>query len=151
MPDQVPKAVVQERFERLVALQDRISHEENRAQVGRTVDVLVSVGEGKKDAETHRLSGRAEDNRLVHFAPGADAPRPGDVVTVEVTRAAPFHLIADGGPLAVRRTRAGDAWDRSQADSCDVPIAVPAGGAAGGASRGPVSLGLPGMRVGGGR
>ena len=25
------------------------------------------MGEGKKDAETHRLTGRAEDNRLVHF------------------------------------------------------------------------------------
>ncbi|TXQ40994.1 tRNA (N6-isopentenyl adenosine(37)-C2)-methylthiotransferase MiaB, partial [Escherichia coli] len=81
MPDQVPKEVVQERFERLVALQDHISAEENRRQVGRTREVLVSVGEGKKDAATHRLSGRAEDNRLVHFAPGERAPRPGDVVT----------------------------------------------------------------------
>src|SRR5688572_22367369 len=30
MPDQVPKAVVQERYERLIALQERISHEENQ-------------------------------------------------------------------------------------------------------------------------
>jgi tRNA-2-methylthio-N6-dimethylallyladenosine synthase len=67
MPDQVPKAVVQERYERLVALQERISLEENQAQVGRELQVLVSTGEGKKDAETHRLTGRAEDNRLVHF------------------------------------------------------------------------------------
>ncbi len=39
-------------------------------------------GEGKKDAETHRLTGRAEDNRLVHFEvpAGSDIPRPGDVV-----------------------------------------------------------------------
>jgi tRNA-2-methylthio-N6-dimethylallyladenosine synthase len=144
MPDQVPKAVVQERFERLVALQDRISFEENRAQVGRTVDVLVSVGEGKKDAETHRLSGRAEDNRLVHFSPGPEAPRPGDVATVRITQAAPFHLLADERPIAVRRTRAGDAWDRSQADSCGVPS--PAGAAAG--TGRPVSLGLPTLRVG---
>ncbi|GAA1426041.1 tRNA (N6-isopentenyl adenosine(37)-C2)-methylthiotransferase MiaB [Agrococcus citreus] len=142
LPDQVPKEVVQERFERLVALQDRISHEENQAQVGRRVDVLVSVGEGRKNAETHRVSGRAEDNRLVHFAPGdipgVGAPRPGDIVTVEVTRAATFHLIADGGPIALRRTRAGDAWDRAQADSCGVP-------AASGAPRA-VSLGLPTLR-----
>ena len=144
MPDQVPKAVVQERFERLVALQDRISFEENLAQVGRTVDVLVSVGEGKKDAETHRLSGRAEDNRLVHFAAGGDSPRPGDIATVRVTHAAPFHLLADEGPIAVRRTRAGDAWDRGQADSCGVPSLV---GAAAGAGR-PVSLGLPTLRIG---
>ncbi|HBS73178.1 MAG TPA: tRNA (N6-isopentenyl adenosine(37)-C2)-methylthiotransferase MiaB, partial [Microbacterium sp.] len=35
MPDQLPKAIVQERYERLVALQERISLEENHAQLGR--------------------------------------------------------------------------------------------------------------------
>ncbi|QCR19614.1 tRNA (N6-isopentenyl adenosine(37)-C2)-methylthiotransferase MiaB [Agrococcus sp. SGAir0287] len=142
MPDQVPKAVVQERFERLVALQDRISYEENQRQVGRTVDVLVSAGEGKKDAETHRISGRAPDHRLVHLAPGAHDLRPGDVATVEITRAAPFHLEADAGPIAVRRTRAGDAWDLAQADSCGVPVRP-------GTPREavPVRLGMPSLRV----
>lgn len=38
------------------------------------------------------------------------APRPGDVVTVTVTRGAPHYLLSDAAPLAVRRTRAGDAW-----------------------------------------
>ena len=75
MDHQVPKAVVQERFERLVALQDEISWAENRQQEGRTVEVLVATGEGRKDGETQRLSGRAQDNRLVHFAvpEGAEA------------------------------------------------------------------------------
>src|SRR5690554_6467049 len=87
MPDQVPKAVVQERYERLLALQDRISLEENQKQVGREVEVIVSVGEGKKDAETRRLTGRAQDNRLVHFEvpDGSELPRPGDAVTVTIT------------------------------------------------------------------
>lgn len=148
MPDQVPKAVVQERYERLVALQERISLEENQAQVGRELQVLVSTGEGKKDAETRRLTGRAEDNRLVHFElpEGSAVPRPGDVVTVTVTHAAPFHLLADssdGALLRIRRTRAGDAWDRTQAESCGVP--APAGEA--GAPRA-VSLGLPTLRLG---
>ncbi len=145
MADQVPKAVVQERYERLVALQERISLEENEKQVGRTLDVLVSTGEGKKDAATHRLTGRAEDNRLVHFElpAGSETPRPGDVVSVTVTHAAPFHLLADsadGSPLRIRRTRAGEAWDRSQAESCGVP--APAG-----AAPRAVSLGLPTLRV----
>ena len=39
---------------------------------------------------------------------GAERPRPGDVVTVEVTYAAPHHLVADGAIFDVRRTRAGD-------------------------------------------
>ncbi len=148
MPDQVPKEVVQERFERLAALQDRIALEENQKQLGRELQVLVSTGEGKKDAETHRLTGRAEDNRLVHFElpSGSDVPRPGDVVSVVVTHAAPFHLLADspdGAPLRIRRTRSGDAWDRAQAESCGIP--APAGEA--GAPRA-VSLGLPTLRIG---
>lgn len=146
MPNQVPKEVVQQRYDRLIALQQRITLEENEKQLGRTLDVLVSTGEGKKDAETHRLTGRAEDNRLVHFEvpEGSETPRPGDVVTVTVTHAAPSHLLADspdGAPLTIRRTRAGDAWDRAQQASCAVPTT-------GGAADGSVSLGLPTIRLG---
>ncbi|WIE73370.1 tRNA (N6-isopentenyl adenosine(37)-C2)-methylthiotransferase MiaB [Curtobacterium sp. MCJR17_020] len=146
MDDQLPKHVVQERYERLVALQERITAEENAAQVGRSVEVLVATGEGRKDDATRRLSGRAEDSRLVHFAvpEGSAVPRPGDVVTVEITRAAPHFLIADDdAPLRIRRTRAGDAWDRAEAESCGVPTA-----AAPGDGPRPVSLGLPTLRVG---
>jgi tRNA-2-methylthio-N6-dimethylallyladenosine synthase len=146
MPDQVPKVVVQERYERLIALQERISWEENRKVIGREVELLVANGEGRKDGATHRLSGRAPDSRLVHFdvPAGSSLPRPGDMVTVTVTEAAPFHLLADsvdGAPLRIRRTIAGDAWDRDQADSCGVPTPAGAGSA--------VSLGLPTLRVGG--
>ncbi len=116
MADQVPKAVVQERYERLVATQDEVCGAENRAQVGRRVELLVAEGEGRKDGATHRMSGRARDNRLVHFVPPADAVvRPGDVVDVEVTYAAPHHLVSDAPLLGLRRTRAGDAWEQRTA------------------------------------
>jgi tRNA-2-methylthio-N6-dimethylallyladenosine synthase len=108
MEGQLPKAVVQERYERLIALQDDISWAGNTAQVGRTVELLVASGEGSKDARTGRLSGRARDGRLVHFT-AADGVRPGDVVETVVTQAAPHHLVADGPLLSHRRTRAGDA------------------------------------------
>ncbi|SDZ44279.1 tRNA (N6-isopentenyl adenosine(37)-C2)-methylthiotransferase MiaB [Herbiconiux ginsengi] len=151
LPDQVPHEVVQERYERLVALQERISFEENQKLIGTEVELVVANGEGRKDSETHRLSGRARDSRLVHFElpEGSVRPRPGDVVTVAVTQAAPFHLIADsdGTPLSVRATRSGDAWDRAEAASCAVP--APGGDqAVGGSAPGRVSLGLPGLRVG---
>ncbi|TWD72505.1 tRNA-i(6)A37 thiotransferase enzyme MiaB [Kribbella amoyensis] len=115
MEDQVPRDVVQDRYERLVAVQDDMAWAENKLVVGRSLEVLVAEGEGRKDATTHRLSGRARDNRLVHFAlpEGVDAPRPGDLATVEVTYAAPHHLVADKFG-AVRRTRAGDAWEAAQ-------------------------------------
>jgi tRNA-2-methylthio-N6-dimethylallyladenosine synthase len=127
MDNQVPKEVVQERFERLVALQNDISWQENKKQLGKEVEVLVAQGEGKKDIQTQRMSGRCEDSRLVHFdvPENGEIPRPGDIVTVTVTEAAPFHLIAgnpQGVPLRIRRTRAGDAWDRDQAESCGTPL-----------------------------
>ncbi|KLO30054.1 (dimethylallyl)adenosine tRNA methylthiotransferase [Mycolicibacter heraklionensis] len=108
LPDQLPKEVVQQRYDRLIELQEQISWDENRAQIGRTVELLVAVGEGRKDAQTARMSGRARDGRLVHFAPGTAQVRPGDVVTTTVTGAAPHHLLADGALLSHRRTRAGD-------------------------------------------
>ena len=135
MPDQIPKAVVQERYERLLAVQEDVSWAENRKLEGCTVEVLVANGEGRKDAATARLSGRARDNRLVHFAvpEGVKAPRPGDVVEVVVTRAAPHHLVADsgvqGGLFTVRRTAGGDAWAALQ----DTP----------GSGRPAVTLGMP--------
>ena len=141
LADQVPKAVVQERYVRLLDLQEKISWAENSTQLGRRLEVLVATGEGRKDAATARMSGRARDNRLVHFAvpQGQPRPRPGDVVQVQVSYAAPHHLVADGGSYELRRTRAGDAWDRREAASCGP-----------GSGTGPVSasvvLGLPTVR-----
>jgi tRNA-2-methylthio-N6-dimethylallyladenosine synthase len=110
MPEQVPPEVVRERYGRLVEVVEEVAWAENLTLVGERVELLVSQGEGRKDAATHRLTGRARDNRLVHFT-GQDGVRPGDLVDVEVTHAAPHHLVADGPVLAHRRTRSGDAWE----------------------------------------
>jgi tRNA-2-methylthio-N6-dimethylallyladenosine synthase len=110
MPGQVPKPIVQERYERLVALQESISWELNRSLVGSVVEVLVSEGEGRKDVATQRMSGRARDGRLVHFQPGDVEVRPGDVVLAQITYGAPHHLVSEAALRAHRRTAAGDAW-----------------------------------------
>ena len=127
MDDQIPKSVVQERYERLVDLVDEIAWEESKRFVGRQVEVLVAEGEGRKDDATARLSGRAADNRLVHVSrdPALAEPRPGDLVIAEVTYAAPHHLVADR-MIAVRRTRAGDAWEaRTSPTSADERVVLP--------------------------
>src|SRR4029077_239238 len=102
MDGQVPADVVAERYRLLVDLADETALKENQTLVGREVEVLVAEGEGRKDGATHRMSGRARDNRLVHCAPerpgwagvgaavrgsaGVDlAPRPGDLVVTRVT------------------------------------------------------------------
>ena len=136
LPDQIPPEVVKDRYGRLVALVEEVAWAENRALVGRTVELMVAEGEGRKDRATQRLSGRAPDNRLVHFEADFSAihgePRPGDMVTVAVTHAAPHHLVADGPVRALRRTRAGDAWERRTHGP-----PAPAG----------VGLGMPGVGV----
>jgi tRNA-2-methylthio-N6-dimethylallyladenosine synthase len=113
LADQIPKTVVQERYERLVALQETISWDANRALVGRPVEVLIGSGDGRKDGATGRVTGRARDGRLVHVAialdaagrPAADAPGPGDTVTTTITSAAPHHLVADAPIVDQRRWR----------------------------------------------
>jgi tRNA-2-methylthio-N6-dimethylallyladenosine synthase len=125
----LPREVVSERYDRLVALQDRISYEGMQAQVGRTLEVLVSEGEGRKDSEGRR-TGRARDNRLVHLA-AAPGVRPGDVVTTVATKAGPHYLVADDSLLSHRRTTAGDAWEAGRA-----PVTP-------GVSLGMPSVGLP--------
>ncbi|MDU0349280.1 tRNA (N6-isopentenyl adenosine(37)-C2)-methylthiotransferase MiaB [Actinomyces sp. MRS3W] len=176
MPDQVPPEVVKERYARLDELVRRITQEENERQEGRVVEILVAEGEGRRDRATARISGRADDNRLVHAALplglaaddyAAGAPRPGDMLTVRVTHGAPHNLIADSsrcgaaagealagdtgrsagdriwmddGPalFEVRRTRAGDAWERRRREAHARPESDAA----------PVSIGMPRLRVG---
>jgi tRNA-2-methylthio-N6-dimethylallyladenosine synthase len=134
MDGQLPKEVVQERYDRLVELQNDISWQENRKIVGRTVELLVAAGEGRKDAETHRMSGRARDGRLVHFTPTGTAVdrdvRPGDIVEAVVTYGAPHHLVADGDVLSHRRTRAGDNAEAGTRPKTDgVSLGLPSIGA----------------------
>ena len=129
MPGQVPAGVVAERYERLAALVAEVSWQENQKLIGREVEVLVADGEGRKDSATHRMSGRARDNRLVHFTPAEPAPRPGDVITTVVTGAAPHYLLADGAPADrpahPRRGRVGDPAGRERAVEHPVPRVRP--------------------------
>jgi tRNA-2-methylthio-N6-dimethylallyladenosine synthase len=130
MPDQLPKAVVQERYERLVELVNEVAWAENKRLVGTTTELLVATGEGRKDEATHRLSGRGPDNRLVHFAPGEHVVRPGDFVTVDITYAAPHHLVSDAPVRSVRRTRAGDLAEAAAAPAMSgVSLGMPTLGA----------------------
>jgi len=92
LPDQIPAEVVQERYLRLVEVVNETAWKQNQARVGSEVEVLVTTGPGRKDAQTARVTGRARDNRLVHVA--ADA-KPGDLVAARVTYGAPHHLVAD--------------------------------------------------------
>ncbi|MGH2687039.1 MAG: tRNA (N6-isopentenyl adenosine(37)-C2)-methylthiotransferase MiaB, partial [Actinomycetota bacterium] len=82
--DQVPKEVVQERFDRLVEVQERISLERNVALEGRIEEVLVE-GRGRKGG----IQGRTRTNKVVNFEGHA---APGAFLDIRVTSAHPHHL-----------------------------------------------------------
>ncbi|MCL1593950.1 MAG: tRNA (N6-isopentenyl adenosine(37)-C2)-methylthiotransferase MiaB, partial [Actinomycetia bacterium] len=84
--------VIQERFNRLVDLQNAITFAHNRDQVGRIEEVMVE-GPSKRDPLV--ATTRTRGNRIVHVAGTWD---PGDVFFAEVTRAAPHYL--EGRPVA---------------------------------------------------
>jgi tRNA-2-methylthio-N6-dimethylallyladenosine synthase len=83
--DQVPKEVVQERFERLAVLQEQMSLERSRAQLGRAFEVLVE-GPDPKGLGTQA---RTRTNRIVHVA---GAQEPGAFLWATITSAAAHHL-----------------------------------------------------------
>ena len=99
--------LVQERFERLVEVQNRISLESNSALVGLTVDVLTD-GPSRRDPRI--LSGRTRDDRLVNFSIDDmtslqglgtchELSLAGRFVPVKIERAGSFSLEGHAGVL----------------------------------------------------
>ena len=89
MPGQVPARVRRSRWERVMALQNRIAREQQRALIGRRVEVLV---EGRAEETEHLLAGRhaqqaPEIDGLTYVNEGVAYP--GEIVTVEITDAHP--------------------------------------------------------------
>ncbi len=89
---QIAPEVVQERFDRLVTLQNQISLEKNEAMVGSLVEVMVE-GPSRKDAAV--VTARTRGNKPIHL-PGSYEP--GVYLMARVDRAAPHHLI--GSPAS---------------------------------------------------
>lgn len=87
MDDPVPLEEKKERLQRLMAVQNEISLEINRALLGRTVEVLVE-GPSKKDPSV--MAGRTRTNKLVTFA--APESSVGQLVQVEITQAGTWTL-----------------------------------------------------------
>ncbi len=115
MDDQISPEIISERYDRLTAVVNQVMLEENEKQVGKIVEVLVTNHEGKKDEANSKLSGRARDNRLVHFNfESRQLIRPGDLVEVEITYAAPFFLLSDKPVLKIKKTKAGDIYEQGK-------------------------------------
>jgi tRNA-2-methylthio-N6-dimethylallyladenosine synthase len=82
MENQVPRAVKQERLQRLIALQNRITCEINSAQVGQVFEVLV---EGSSQKDPTKLAGFTRENKMMHFVGGRELA--GQIVRVRADEA----------------------------------------------------------------
>ena len=90
LPDHVPDAVKQERWERFMALQQSISADKLREKIGSTIEVLIDKVDnegaiGRSSADAPEIDGRV-------FLDGLTDVQPGDFVEGEVTAADDYDL-----------------------------------------------------------
>jgi ribosomal protein S12 methylthiotransferase len=94
LPDPVTEEVKAERYDRLMALQRRISLEANQAQIGRTLDVLVEgSGDGLHVGRSYRDA--PEIDGLVFIPGDAAADITGTVRSVQITGAMEYDLVGE--------------------------------------------------------
>jgi tRNA-2-methylthio-N6-dimethylallyladenosine synthase len=88
--DDVPEEIKKKRLDEIVRLQNRLSLEKNREDLGKTFEVLIE-GDSKKSADDWR--GRNSQNKVVVFAKGDHPCRKGDYVQVKVNNCTGATLI----------------------------------------------------------
>ena len=91
--DKVPQKVIERRWREVMAVQKRINREQNRALIGKRLEVLV---EGPSPESEHLLVGRHEGQApdidgVVYINDGFGYP--GEFVTIEVTEAHDYDLV----------------------------------------------------------
>ena len=88
----LPHDVVKDRFQRLDAVVRRSAYLAHQARVGRIERCLV---EGPSRKDPTKITARTAQNKLIHFDPAGNehAHKSGAYVDVEVTYAAPYHLM----------------------------------------------------------
>ena len=87
LPDNVPEDVKIDRLNRMIALQNELSLCSNRADVGKTFEVLV---EGYSKRSRDDMFGRTQQNKVVVFP--AHGEKPGDKVMCRVLEASSATL-----------------------------------------------------------
>jgi ribosomal protein S12 methylthiotransferase len=120
MENKVPKKTIERRWREIMAIQKRISREQNKKLVGKHLEVLV---EGVSPESEHLLVGRHEGQ-----APEIDGQvfindglaYPGELVTVEVTEAHDYDLV---GKVVARQ----DHGQRRHKACAEVPAHVRGG------------------------
>jgi len=91
LPDQVPEEIKEERYRKLMSLQQRISYQKNLNFVGKRLEILVEgYGEGLSIGRSYRDAPEIDGLVLVQ-----GKLQPGEMVQVRVVKALEYDLIAE--------------------------------------------------------
>lgn len=90
LPDDVAEEVKIERLNRMIALENELSLESNRRDVGKTFEILV---EGYSKRSRSDMYGRTQQNKVVVFP--ANGEKPGDFITVRVNSVSSATLLGE--------------------------------------------------------
>ena len=88
--DDVPEEEKIRRLNEIIALQNELSLESNRRDIGKTFEVLV---EGYSKRSREQMCGRSQQNKMIVFPKGN--AKPGDLVMVKVTDASSATLLGE--------------------------------------------------------
>ena len=91
VPDNIAEEVKIERLQRMIDLQNELSLESNRRDIGHTFEVLV---EGFSRRSREQLCGRTQQNKMVVF-PRVEGVKAGDFVSVRITEASSATLLGE--------------------------------------------------------
>jgi ribosomal protein S12 methylthiotransferase len=97
LDQQVPEEVKEERWHRLMAVQQEVSGEALRRRVGREVEVLID--EVDEEGAVGRAPWDAPEVDGAVFLDGLTAAKPGDLIRARIIDAEDYDLVAE--PLAV--------------------------------------------------
>ena len=91
LPDNIAEEVKIERLQRMIDLQNELSLESNRRDIGHTFEVLV---EGFSRRSREQLCGRTQQHKMVVF-PRVEGVKAGDFVSVRITEASSATLLGE--------------------------------------------------------
>ena len=92
MPDQVPEEIKQERLDRLMTLQQRISLKRNRVRIGSVEQVLVTDTDNNGNILGRSSREAPETDGEIYVSCGEARPQPGQFIPVRILSAEEYDL-----------------------------------------------------------
>ena len=92
MPDQIPDEIKQERLDRLMTLQQKISLKRNKARIGSVEQVLVTDTDGKGNILGRSCREAPETDGEIYVSCGDARPQPGQFIPVQILSAEEYDL-----------------------------------------------------------